>query len=90
MKSYNYHRKDNICLHFRWLKSRDFRGMKFSCNKFSLLACQKTANLVELIFAIELFIMNFMEFIFVMGRFERLQEEGEGNNYETIHITLFI
>ena len=64
--------------------------MKFSCNKFSLLAGQKTANLVEFIFVIELFMMNFMEFIFVMGRFEKLQEEGEGNNYETIHITLFI
>ena len=43
----------------------------YSFYKFSRLAGQKTANFADFIFAIKLFIVNFVEFIFVMDRFER-------------------
>ena len=47
----------------------------FLRNKFSWLTAQKTANFAEFLFAIELFIVDFAAFIFVVGRFERLHEE---------------
>ena len=72
-------------------------GQKFSGNKFFVVSRSKNCECGKIYCAIEVFIVNFVECIFLMGRFERLHcvflyasWGGRGDNYEIIYASLFI
>ena len=55
------------------IKGRNFHREKLLWNKLSLFADPKAASFAEFFFVIGPFIMNFVEFVFTINRFERSQ-----------------